>query len=68
MVYSAAFGALPSDVRGAIYRRMWVILSGREASPKYVRLSDSDRRAVVEILRETLLDWPKDFGAADPVP
>jgi hypothetical protein len=68
MIYSAAFGALPADVREAIYRRMGIILSGREASAKYARLSEADRRAVVEILRETLLDWPNDFGAVDPVP
>jgi hypothetical protein len=63
MVYSAAFGALPPDVRQAICHRMWDILSGRDTSPKYARLSESDRRAVVEILRETLHDLPDDFGA-----
>jgi hypothetical protein len=67
MVYSAAFGALPIEVRGAIYGRMWDVLSGRETSPKYARLSEADRRAVVEILRETLHDLPADFRAADRV-
>jgi hypothetical protein len=62
MIYSAAFGALPIDVRGAIYGRMWDVLSGREAAPKYARLPEADRRAVVEILRETLHDLPGDFG------
>ena len=33
-------------------------------SPKYARLSDADRRAVVEILRETLPDLPADFRSA----
>ena len=65
MVYSAAFGALPIDVRGAIYGRMWDVLSGRDTSPKYARLSEADRRAVVEILRETLHDLPSDFRAPD---
>jgi hypothetical protein len=65
MVYSAAFGALPLDVRRAIYGRMWDVLSGREPSPKYARLSAADRRAVVEILRETLHDLPDDFRATD---
>jgi hypothetical protein len=67
MVYSAAFGALPIDVRSAIYGRMWDVLSGRETSPKYARLSEADRRAVVEILRETLHDLPSDFRATDRV-
>jgi len=63
MVYSAAFTALPRDVRGAILGRVWDVLSGRDASPKYARLSEADRRAVVGILRETLPDLPGDFGA-----
>ena len=67
MIYSAAFGALPIDVRGAIYARMWNILSGYDTSPKYARLSEADRRAVVEILRETLHDLPSDFRAPDRV-
>lgn len=68
MVYSAAFGALPVDVRGTIYGRMWDVLSGRDTSPKYARLSGADRRAVVEILRETLHDLPSDFRAPDRAP
>jgi hypothetical protein len=61
MVYSAAFRALPSDVRAAIYGRMWDVLSGRDTNPKYARLSEADRRAVVDILHETLHDLPTDF-------
>jgi hypothetical protein len=68
MVYSAAFGALPIDVRGAIYGRMWEVLSGRDTSPKYARLAEADRRAVVEILRETLPDLPGDFGTPNRIP
>ena len=58
MIYSASFGALPADVRAAIYARMSDVLAGRDASPKYARLVDADRRAVVEILRDTLPDFP----------
>jgi hypothetical protein len=58
MIYSAAFHALPIDVRHAIYRRMWDILSGHDASPKYSCLSEPDRRAIMEILRDTLRDLP----------
>jgi hypothetical protein len=61
MVYSEAFRALPADARKAVYVRMWDILSGRDTSPKYARLSAADRRAVVDILRETLHDLPTDF-------
>jgi len=61
MVYSAAFGALPMDARTAVYVRIWDILSGRDTSPKYGRLSETDRRDVVDILRETLHDLPTNF-------
>jgi hypothetical protein len=58
MIYSAAFGALPADARSAIYGRMSEVLSGRDADRKYARLSEADRRAVLEILRDTVADWP----------
>jgi hypothetical protein len=67
MIYSAAFRALPIDVRSAIYGRMWDVLSGRDTAPKYARLSEADRRAVVEILRDTLQDLPSEFRAPDRV-
>ena len=66
MIDSAAFGALPAEVRQAVFQRMWEILSGGDTTPKYGRLSATDRRAVIEILRETVHDLPGDFGAAGP--
>ncbi|HEV3140359.1 MAG TPA: hypothetical protein VGY57_07595 [Vicinamibacterales bacterium] len=59
MIYSAAFRALPADVRQAVYRRMSEIFSGADAAPKYARRSAADRRAVVDILRDTVRDWPE---------
>jgi len=61
MVYSAAFSALPADARSAVYVRMWDILSGRDTTPKYARLTEADRRAVVDILHETIHDLPVDI-------
>ena len=58
LIYSAAFRALPAEVRGAIYDRVWDVLAGRETAAKYARLTEPDRRAVMEILRETLPDLP----------
>ncbi len=58
MIYSASFRALPPPVRAAIYGRMTELLSGRDASPKYARFTDTDRHAVLEILRDTLPDFP----------
>jgi len=53
MIYFEAFDALPAPTRAAVYARIWEILSGRNRSVKYARLSPADRQAVVEILRET---------------
>ena len=64
MIYSAAFGALPPPAREGIYVRMWAVLSGRDTNPKYGRLSADDRRAVMEILRETLPDLPGELRAS----
>jgi hypothetical protein len=64
MIYSAAFGALPDEVRAGIYGRMGEVLSGRDTNPKYARLSAADRRDIVDILRETLHDLPAGAWAA----
>jgi hypothetical protein len=61
MIYSDAFDALPAEVRDAIYKRLWQVLSGEEKGKKYGRLSAADRRAVVEILRETKKGLPDYF-------
>ena len=63
MIYSAAFDALPAQAREAIYARLWQVLSGADAQPRYARLSRDDRQAVVEILRETKPGLPRYFAS-----
>jgi hypothetical protein len=58
MIHSVAFEALPINARRAIYDRMLMILSAPEKSPRYAHLSIDDRRAIVEILRDTKHDLP----------
>ena len=61
-IYSAAFDALPPAAKDPIYRRMWEVLSGEERRDRYrAALSLADRRAIVEILRETKRDLPPYF-------
>jgi len=60
LIYSAAFQALPADVKAAVYARMQTILNGRDTDRKYATLSASDRTAVLEILRDTKADFPRD--------
>ncbi len=57
MIYSKAFDGLPGVTKDVIYRRMWRVLSGEQRS----RLSIDDRRAIVEILRDTKQDLPHYF-------
>jgi len=52
MIYTDAFNSLPSRTKDAIYRRMYEQLS---------KLSPADRKAVVEILRDTKPDLPAYF-------
>jgi hypothetical protein len=66
MIYSDAFTALPDSVRNAVYERLWAVLSGSDAAPKYAKLAASDRQGIVEILRDTKADLPAVFRAARP--
>jgi len=58
MVYSEAFEGLSPAVKKAVYGRMIDILSGNDAHGRYARVSADDRRAVLEILRDTKPDFP----------
>jgi len=51
---------LAHRTREAVYRRMWTVLSG-DTSRKYSHLSDADRRAIIEILRDTKADAARVF-------
>jgi hypothetical protein len=62
MIYSEAFDGLPSEAKNAIYKRLWSVLSGSLRDQKYARFSLADRRAVVEILRETKSELPDYFS------
>jgi len=61
MIYTPAFDALPDMAKQAVYERMWAVLSGQDAGERYTRLTLEDRRAVVEILRDTKTDLPDYF-------
>jgi hypothetical protein len=61
-IYSDAFDALPPPAKAPIYRRMWQVLSGEEHGDRYrSALSLVDRRAIVEILKDTKRDLPAYF-------
>ena len=64
LIYAPLFDNLPGPAKHAIYRRLWHVLSGEDRGPQYRRLSPGDRRAIVEILRDTKQDLPADFQKA----
>jgi hypothetical protein len=66
MIYSAQFDKLPAEAKAAVYERLWTILSGKDRDIRYQHLSNTDRRAVLEILRETKPDLPKYFIGQAP--
>jgi len=63
MIYSEAFDGMPDYVRDKIYRRVFEVLTGIDQSDKFKRLSAEDRRAVLEILRDTKPGLPAYFAA-----
>jgi hypothetical protein len=53
MIYDPAFDALPDVAKEQVYRKLFDVLTGKDTSQKYARLSADDRLAVLEILRDT---------------
>jgi hypothetical protein len=61
MIYSSSFRSLPEPARKHLYRRLHQILSGEETSTAYRTLSTDDRKAIAEILTQTLSDLPVEW-------
>lgn len=59
LIYSEAFDALPAELREYVWRRLWDVLSGSDKSEQFAHLSDTDRTAIVEILRDTKPELPR---------
>ena len=58
MIYSEAFDGMPEWTRDRVYRRLYDVLTHKDTSERYKRLSDEDRRAVLEIVRDTKRGLP----------
>ena len=61
LIYSSQFEALPDTAKRAVYARLWEVLSGSNRDARYARLTLDDRRAIVDILRDTKPDVPEYF-------
>ena len=68
MIYSEALDGMPEAARARIYRRLFDVLTEREKSPRYAKLSSNDRRAILEILQDTNRNLPAYWKVAMAVP
>jgi hypothetical protein len=53
MIYTPMFDALPDAAARIVRGRLMAVLSGDDRTATFAHLSDADRRAIVEILRDT---------------
>lgn len=65
MIYAPAFDRLPARARERVYDRLWMVLAGRDQTPRYAHLTPEDRRAIAEILRDTKTDLTATFRDGD---
>lgn len=63
LIYSGAFDKLPVAMRDYVWRRLWQVLVKNEDSETFAHLSAEDKRAIVEILRQTKDDLPQYWRA-----
>lgn len=65
LIYSVAFDGLPEPVKDYVLRRVWDVLTGKDASEDFAHLSAADRRAILEILVATKANLPAYWRAKD---
>jgi hypothetical protein len=58
LIYSESFCDLPGEVRNYVWQRLWDILNGRVDDQKLPHLTEADRQAILEIVRETHPEMP----------
>jgi len=61
LIYSAAFDTLPAPAKEYVYHRLLEILTGRDQSPEFAKLTGKDRRAILEILLATKPGLPEEW-------
>jgi hypothetical protein len=63
LIYSEAFDNIPRPALDRLYRRLWQVLTCQTHEPEFASLSDANRKAILEILRETKRELPSYFLA-----
>jgi hypothetical protein len=62
LIYSASFRALPEKVRDRVLTKLHELLMASKLPKEYESLAASDRRAILEIVRDTVPDLPDCWG------
>ena len=62
LIHSELFERLPTEAKDFVYQRIHEILINRDYTRDFDHLTDADRAAILEILRATKRDLPRDFG------
>jgi len=68
MIYSETFDAMPDVVRERVYRRLYDVLTDKDQSKTFARLSEGDRRAILDILLDTKPGLPAYWKAGVETP
>lgn len=63
MIYTPAFDAMPQAAKDRIYQRLFEILSGKDPSKEYAKLTAEERADILSILRDTKPNLPAYFTA-----
>jgi hypothetical protein len=58
LIYSEAFDAMPAVVLERVYKRLWEVLTGQDARPRFAHLSAEDRRNIIGIILATKKGLP----------
>jgi hypothetical protein len=59
LIHSPSFDAIAAPIKEVILQKLFDVLVGKNTSEPYNKMSPEDRRAVLEILRETKKDLPE---------
>jgi hypothetical protein len=65
MIYSPAFAALPVPAKKHAWHRLWQILSGQDKSVEFAGIPAETKRAIVEIINDTVTDRPAYWGLGE---
>jgi hypothetical protein len=61
LIYSESFDSLPDPAKQYVYRRLFEVLTGRDQSEAFARLSRQDRQNIFEILLATRKGLPDEW-------